>query len=222
MPSLKYDVDKIHKEAKIIAKYTGLKLSENVISGRYAKARDVIKKLKKLSIQPNDTILFYYTGHGFRTDLKENPWPNFAFAKENISLDILMISNIINNTNARLKIVIADCCNNYVDFSMRPFKEKDYAAVHRLDDIKENYKKLFLHSKGSITIAAACPEQTSLAYYNGSLYTSAFISSLQEFVKKSNQFVDWQSVLDFASFKTEMTALESNCIQTPIYLLQVD
>lgn len=220
LPSLNYDVKNIRREATVIGENTGMRVREYIFAGKTARAAEVIRNLKKLTPGSNDTVLFYFTGHGFRTPSKgDSPWPNIAFNTQDNAIDVTVINDIITSKNARLNIVMVDCCNNVLPDNMIPLVKDLKLAGKISQTVIENYTNLFLNSSGDIMIAGCLPGETSLAIRRGSLYTSSFIKVLHEITEEPTDGVDWQSFLDRVSQTTSEKATEFESVQEPVFLI---
>ncbi len=221
LPALKFDIANLRREAREISSNTGLKIIETILVGSEARTATVLAKLKALNAGSNDVIFFYFTGHGFRMPSKGiDPWPFMYFAKEHKAIDFSEVHEIISRKNVRLRILIIDGCNNVLtENSVPTVKNVIYSSsLTRL--VRDNYRKLFLDSEGTISMAACQPGQTSLALKNGSLYTLSFLQCLHVAVKKKGNFLDWQGLLDETTDMAIAWAIAINEEQHPIFLIE--
>lgn len=220
MPALRNDITNMRNEARTIAKYTGLKISETILTGPSARTPQVLSKLQNLKVTPDDVIFFYFTGHGFRTVSKGNdPWPNLFFATEYEAIDFTHIIDILAKKSARLQLLIVDCCNNIIADNAIPIAKEIFHGANMSKLIQDNYRKLFLKTTGTIAMAACKAGQTSLALGNGSLYTLAFLDTLHQETKKPTDQLDWQSLLDLTNHTSELRAQQIGEEQNPIFLI---
>jgi hypothetical protein len=223
LPALNYDVKNMRKEARTISQHTGLKVQETILSGSKARATNVIKKLKQLSPQKNDVVLFFYTGHGFRTPSKGNsPWPNLSFSTEEDGIELEIIMNIIDKKGSRLQIVLADLCNSIIPDGIVPMVKDFFEADRFSNAIKENYRKLFLKTTGSITMTSSKPYEYSLALEKGSLFSLTFLEILHDVVKRPTNTVEWQNFLDEVTQVVQVSAQEDHdSEQEPVFLIDI-
>ncbi|NJN78684.1 MAG: caspase family protein [Saprospiraceae bacterium] len=171
--------------------------------------------LDKMNPKSNDIVLFIYRGHGFRWSDQSEPWPqmdlrngNYGRISQSTSVGLTQVFNIIRSKNARLNIVLADCCNNDIGINRKtetPLDDLESKGSYDADKLK----KLFLESKGSIISCAASPGEYSwVNTTKGGFYTLSFIESLRaEVSSKNRNEASWESVLnntiDGAKKKTE-------------------
>ncbi len=220
MPALKFDITNMRREAREISANTGLKVVETVLTGRDARTASVLAKLNALEPGSNDVVFFYFTGHGFRMPSKgNNQWPYLYFTAEDLGVDFSEVYDILSSKNGRLKILMVDGCNNVLAEHSVPIVKEVLRAGYAPRGVRENYKKLFLDSYGTIAIATCGPGQTSLALSNGSLYTLCFLKCLHKAVHKPSYILDWQSFLDEVSGVAENMAKEIDEVQSPIFLI---
>jgi hypothetical protein len=155
---------------------TGLKLETYYHNRASFTASAIRDRLKSLPVQPRDVVFFYYTGLGFYPEgksqfpafkLKENVLQRLTGSEPLLSLD--EVGDILQQKGARLNVVMADCRDSTLEFSIYPGPLLD-------EDVKEvSLKKLFLGFCGLIKIASAKKGQKVWGDTgNGSLYTFIF------------------------------------------------
>lgn len=217
--AIRYDLRNVSDEINRIGHYTGMKLDQKHFTGKTARTAKIMQYIENLKVGNNDLIVFYFSGHGYRTPSKgSDPWPNLYFETEKVGIDLSDLVEQLREKNARLTVVMADCCNNVLsDKYAPPLVKKAMMAVDRRANVGNAYSKLFMEAQGFIVVASCKAEQTSLALATGSLYTLSFLSSLQDTVKGSSASVTWQDLLDKASYKTDLEAKRYSDEQEPIF-----
>lgn len=190
------------KEIQEISDSTDLDIISHIFIEDKANA-DFLVELDKLKVNEDDVILFYWAGHGYRTDSKDemgNPWPSFSFDKDPCKgIDFLQLTLDLQKKNPRLLISIADTCNNYI----RP----EFLAPHHINmarkgsgqselelRIKNNYKRLFCDARGIAMFAGSHPGQFSYAFVNlGNLFTISFLDAIQGEVRTTDE-ISWELI----------------------------
>lgn len=216
------DLKTIENHANEVAKYTGLNLSVHQFSENHIRAEIVLKYLQELNTNFEDVVFFYFSGHGYRTPSKDgNPWPNIYFASNQTGIDLLEISNILNQKNTHLSIVLADCCNSALPNHLAPPVVKGHASINE-EKLKKIYKKLFVETKGLILACGSKAGQPSWAVMNGgSLFTDSYNETFRYYIKwQSYDLLNWQVVFDHANYKTHQVAKKNGISQDPIYMTQ--
>lgn len=218
--SVMKDAQNADKQALEICYQTGLKLKRYSFKEERANAKNVQKYLQGLSVDADDVVIFYFSGHGYRTPSKEsNPWPNLYFTFDQSGLDLMDVASMIKQTKAHLSIVLADCCNNSIPDAYAPNLARRQFLASSPSGVEANYKKLFLESDGHIIAVGAEVGQFS---YGNSMYGGLFSHSYFEtFNTMVNQMpvdiLNWQMLFDKAVYETQLKAISKGLMQDPIY-----
>jgi hypothetical protein len=141
--------------------------------------------ISKTSVRPDDVLIFYFTGHGFRT--KKNPtiWPSLYLASSGDLVDMNSVIEKIRKMPARLILIISDCCNNLVrqrkcliaKSGPIPKASSSFLAI-------KAYKKLFLETEGIIIASGAVPGEVAWATDRGGIFTNCLLDSLESEIHK--------------------------------------
>lgn len=198
--AIKEDLKTIRGKVNVIARYIEMPLKELAFDGDNVKMDIVLPQIEALSFQPDDLVIFFFSGHGYRTNSKgDNPWPNLYFSKEKMGIDYLSIVQKLADKNPRLLLAVADCCNNVM---MEQFAPPMYPKFHMSSlrsRIKDNYRQLFVESSGVIVVSSSKAGEFSWALEVGSLYSGVFFESLQHEVS-GYDMPSWQTILDRAAY----------------------
>lgn len=208
------DLKLMEKEIKKISRFTGLKLRKQLYMGDDFKVDTVGNAISDLKVGSDDVILFYYSGHGFRTGKKRAKWPFFFFKSEK-TLDYGWVIQELRGKGARLTITLTDACNNVVDVDVVE-DDKFRAKAASMKDMK-GYKTLFLKYKGYINATSSKPGETSTATRDGSLFTLSFLKALHREVKDDDP--DWNPLMKRGA--GEKLYLEEKYKHTPFYEMRV-
>ena len=205
--STKADVDHLSAQINTVKDLVGLKLNQVLLSGPQFKIDTVLNYIDALQVAPDDVVLFYYSGHGYRTDVKDSKWPALFFSWEE-GLDLKTVTSHLQAKKARFVFVMADCCNNVLARDGAP----SYRAL-RKDNMNarmvENYKALFLKTKGVLTLASAGVGEYAYCSDQGGYFTTAFLQSLNHGVLYADQ-ARWDHIIDVAAWSLRD-------LQHPIY-----
>lgn len=222
-----YDVLKMIEELEIISEATGLKLDLNIyIHEEYNSA--ILDKLEAISVNSDDVLFFYYSGHGYRDEGKnalENPWPNLQIDLEEKAIDFQTITDILRDKYPRLLFSIANSCNKRLNIDMELVnhrrnprtggRSKPSKVIQRALE-NENYKKLFLDTYGEVIASSSIPGQYSYrSRQSGSLFLGAFLDTLHKSVNEPKDS-NWESILEET---IKMTQAATKGRQTPQYQL---
>lgn len=207
----------------------------------YSKA-SVLNEIKKFKPQRNDIVVFYYTGHGFRTKKKQTAYPMLDlrsnakqdYLKESLTVDTIL--ELIKKKGARMNLILSDCCNWDPEMPL-PYVTADpqTRAGNPVWD-PEKSRALFLNPKRTSIVGIAA-DKNQLAVSNkkyGSFFFMYFRDALQTEISKTNTnkagFFGWQTI--FESTKTQTfrksrktycskpNRPENICYQTPKFFIE--
>ena len=229
---------------KDIANYLNLKVDSTVIYGANYNKGNVEAALKKLKPAKNDIVLFYYTGHGYCNrvpndktlypymDLRSNPEVQ-DHTKETMNIEDVF-NNIIGK-QARLNLIISECCNENVEalpaVGTKPVKKKSSGMQLISED---NMRNLFL-SKSRTSILFTSAKKLQRANGNpsiGGFYTYFFKSSMEYYCSLINKGTTWNTIIkntkDLTEYKAQHTYCtkpfipQNICVQNPVVKMIVD
>lgn len=211
------DCKKLNIEFDDISEALGIGYESHIITGKEFTQDNVLKTVRALTPGPNDIVVFFYRGHGFRWSDQESAWPQMSMRYSNfqplVGLPLIDIYNEIKGKGARLNLVFGDMCNNDIGLS-QPMTNASSAMQSNFYPSMEKLNHLFLDARGSIISAAAKPGEVSwVNNYDGGLYTTSFLEALHKEVSKYSGTGDWNNLIDYTIQKAEYksTAGCSNC-----------
>ncbi len=178
-------------EVQRIAQATGLTLSDRVYKGRDFTRKNAMDAVRSMAPGGDDVVLFYYSGHGFRTKKKNTRWPYLYFHnKPPDPVDFGWVVDELSGKGARLTIVLTDSCNNVVNVQIR---ETQKALPRDATKAAAGYRELFLNYRGIIAAASSIPGETSTATSSGSLFTLSFLKAVRGEVAQPRP--TWESLM---------------------------
>lgn len=195
------DVARLLSEISRISKYAQLEVCEKIFLGSIKDPERLHTYIKDLHVEPDDVLLFYFSGHGFRTPDEELAWPSLAFEEADVGIRFEELAALLVQKQAHLTLLFADCCNNILPTNSAPKpiqlieKNKNYASG--MQEHIDSYRKLFLESNGILMVASApAGEYSQGSDSEGSIFTKALILALQEVCQNASP--SWQAVMDKA------------------------
>jgi hypothetical protein len=233
--SVVLDIKKVSELFSSISNYIGIKIFTTVIAGKAFGKTGVQSALSKLKPLPDDIVIFYYSGHGFRMPEKPRNYPNmklknFKTPRENFSdslawikgsrtanithsLNIEDIFNTIRKKGARMNLIISDCCNDDI-FSVNVKGTKPAGTKSSgIQWSEENIRSLFLEKNPMSVLATACTSGERAASKDnfGGFFTHFFKTSLEVNCSKSKSNVSWDQVLQQTKRQTTVKANNTYC-----------
>lgn len=194
--STEVDLNNMKQELESFKKSTGLEFEKVILSGRSNVSDRLWKAIRNLDVQPEDVVLFYYSGHGFRTREKDpNPWPFIYFNLDDSWLDYADIIKELKGKNPKLLVTMVDVCNSYIDGVRSPIQKSAEVLPKAVQDkIKKSYLQLFLHNTGSVTVTSSSTGEYSYGSDAGGMYTVAFEKMLSDELRNCSD-PTWQHIL---------------------------
>lgn len=177
---------------------------------------------------PNDLVIFLYSGHGFRyeDDGEEMRWPYLYYCnadegqeKESCELDLDWVQNTLTSKSPRMTITIGDCCNNVLDNEEANAELANGAQEPEESEDFENtdFKKLDLITRfhGDIIATACSPGQGSYTNNDdGSYFVNALFGAMYDALTAGTA-TTWKGILD----KTRAEVQREKPGQTPQYYI---
>jgi hypothetical protein len=213
------DKRKMTAEFEGIAQVLDIGISKHIIDGEYFSKQNVLSVINQIQPNPNDVILFYYSGHGFRWRNQDDGYPQL-FLKTNkydglsseTSMSLASVYQTLVTKGARLTIVLGDCCNSEVQ--MEQVTNANFLTMRATRDYQlDNLSELILNSSGSVIATAASPGEAAYCNQsNGGFFTNSFLQAFrQEIGVLSNDEVKWDDILNYTGQYTKQKASETSC-----------
>jgi hypothetical protein len=188
---------------KSAAQTCNMKFDKVEVKGYSFGKKNVQNAIYDLDPSPNDVVVFYYSGHGFRMRGQTSNWPLMDLRNNSVddmksssmSLD-KEVYNALAAKNPRLLIVVGECCNVYVDGLGTPSIPSPLTMPLGSTIMNANIVKSLFSKKGKILIATSKPTEYTW-YYNdkGGFFGSNFKSAFQKNVGFStNTNINWTDI----------------------------
>jgi hypothetical protein len=173
------DLRRWQKELRTITQQTNMILREKIFCDSEFNKEKIKDYLKNLAVDESDSVVFYFSGHGYRTFQKKTPWPFLTFEFYRPGLDIHWITNTIRRKKPQFALILSDCCNNFMENGYFGHETKNIRInLKLLSPQYTGYQQLFCHAKGCIVISSCSEGQFSYGSPFGGLYTQCFFTSL--------------------------------------------
>ena len=222
--SSKKDLDNVTKTFTGLAKDLGMEIIPTYISGAGFSKQAVEKAISKPTLNPSpiDIVVFYYSGHGFRYTDDTSRYPRISLrtspkmARSKNNLGIEEIYQQIVKLDARVTIVLSDCCNENIGIP-RPVG-KDILGPRGAETWPgklnmENCNALLFPEK-QVSILVGSAEINQLASGNpnmGGFFTAYFRAELEKSLYGYQSSKSWKNMLLSAKEKTRQQALTAVC-----------
>ena len=192
-PACDIDLRRIRNEFGGIAKALGMNLSETLISGNNYGKDQLSQALDRLDPDENDVVVFVYTGHGFRFKDQDDRYPCIdltSSAYDDIEQNYMALSDIyreITDKDARLNIVLSDCCNSTINMNQPVVRSNSLFSRSYTNFNIQKLSDLFLKTSGDIIATAASPGEYSWCGEDGGFFLLSFFESLRNQISAVGQ-----------------------------------
>lgn len=192
------DLYRWQRELRAIARHTKMELKERTFSGSEFNKEKIKIYLKGLTVSQSDAVIFYFSGHGYRTFQKKTRWPFLTFEFYKPGLDIHWIANTIREKKPQFALVMSDCCNNYMEYGWFGNQTKNiFVNLRQVVPKYTGYEQLFCKAKGCIVVSSCSEGQFSYGSHFGGLYTQCFFNSLSRELQEKQP--SWKHLLQRAN-----------------------
>lgn len=171
----------------------------------YQFTRDNLNRIiEEIQCGPDDVIFFYYSGHGVRAEAERSQWPQLCFGHEEEGIiykkegDFLPMEQLqvdLNKKNARLCVLMADCCNEVIPgLKSKPVSRGGATLFTKPENAYKVYQQFFREVKGSVMVTSSSPGEQALGDEDGGYFTNAFLEEFSNAVN-SGTAVNWEGLL---------------------------
>lgn len=234
--SVQKDLVNLSSQMKDVSVFLKIPLNYVEVSGANFNKKNVENAVNNLKPGPNDVVIFYYSGHGYSNDQNATQqYPQFDLREsrfEDILVATLNASDVMDKIkakNARLNLVLSDCCNSSLGMLKPEGKTFALTAKSLLSWDKTYCYNLFMNSKGSIIATAA--KKGQFAYGNtdvGGYFTSNFVTAMEKYLSKFQTTTPtWEEIINETQETTISLSLSNvctkntTCRQDPVYVVNV-
>lgn len=221
-----YDLKRAEELFAKLADAIGIKANFIKIFGATYNKMNVDAAVKNLKSAPNDIVVFYYSGHGFRLPNLNRPYPFLDlrsdvktqdYKKHTVNIEDIFLS--LKNKPSRFTLVLSDCCNSVPE---GPNKISPLPPQPKASDLKwnfENLRVLFLNPKKTSLLLTAA-DKNQFANCNpklGGFLSYYFKQSLETMLTNPNpREVSWFKISEETRAKTINQAKHTACSMPPI------
>lgn len=167
---------------------------------QYGTPTAVSELIAELPVKANDTIFFYYSGHGGNDDR------GHYLALPQGRLYRSELRQLLENKGARLVVLITDCCNQRSDGQAFGAPYMDMEPPTKVSPL---FESLFLLPKGTVDINSSSPGEAAYFFPFGSetelapssIFTGEFVSFLDRF---SDRQLTWGQLVQVVSLNVHL------------------
>lgn len=197
----------------------------DTITGANFNRQTVLNKINNLTPGPNDIVIFYYSGHGYRKPKDGWPGPyidlrdlvldrNKSYLDNSLSTEEIL--GLIRKKGARLNLIISESCNDIVT-STNPIAQEPPGTGKKggfgINWSTKNCRDLFLNAKPTTILAyAASPYQLAVSNPDfGGYFSTFFRNAIEANLGYSKTNVNWDDIISLTRRQTEEMASRTWC-----------
>ena len=211
-----------------LAEYLDIKIYPTTIFGKTYTLKNIENAIAALHPSANDIVIFYYSGHGFRKEQTANrkpipyqksryPFLDFRAKPDDdynfYSMNLEDIYKKLDKKNARLTLVLSDCCNNVPGSTNSEGTPIPPPRGSGLDWNEDNLRALFLNPKHTSLMATAADigQRASSNNAFGGFFSYFFKTSMEDCFTNFKKNVTWDMVMKDAQDQTSYKAQHTYC-----------
>ncbi|MBA4186926.1 MAG: hypothetical protein C0467_02805 [Planctomycetaceae bacterium] len=140
------------------------------IAGESITADQVLTHYKNLKVEPDDGLLFYYSGHG---SIRPGKGHTLEFQRGKNPLTRADVVAAMTAKKPMLAVLLTDCCSDRLSLSDLNSKEGVPHAVNAPTQLTALARKLFFQTRGLVDITAATNDVAFADDFRGGYFTNA-------------------------------------------------
>lgn len=203
--SVQTDLKLVRKDFSVMADQLNIGFDEQVIQGNSFTRSNIENAIRKLSVKPNDVVVFIYSGHGFRFDDDTDAYPRMYLTydgdlDEDTQWSTTEAFNALVKKKARLTLFLSDCCNSKVGITRAEMESMAFAsrAVNNNVDTRK-LRQLFIEQQGTLRATAAKAGQYALCDKSGGFLLTSFLNNIKAQVSAiSKDDPSWERIIENA------------------------
>jgi hypothetical protein len=205
-PSIGIGIDgnlkKVNSFLDALATIGGVTVSRYQVRDAAFNCKSIWDTVRSVKVTPQDAVLFYYSGHGFRRNGTQTKFPEFDCRRTSDpdQAELGSIANyLLTEARPRLVIALADTCNVGMEQTVAPAA----AAPPPPADRRGGLRKLFLSYSGMLTMSGAVPGEFSW-YLNGGpslggFFTNQLLRVVDQKISSNGLQARWEDIATDAS-----------------------
>lgn len=181
----------------------------------------IAKAVAGLAIKPEDAVIFYYSGHGFRRNSTQTKFPEFDCRRtgDPTQIELDGVVKELSKKKPRFILAVADTCNKETAPDILPA-----AAIKK--NLSANrgpaLKRLFLKYHGTLMMSGSEPGEYSwylVAGPNlGGFFTNQLLSAVDKEIAQSVTEVRWEDIAQEATKTILVPTSPDHTYQNPQFV----
>jgi Caspase domain len=215
------NVKNIRAFLRVVHTLTDLDVSTSEVSGDQFDCNSIVDAMAAVNPTPNDAVVFYYSGHGFRQNSTQSQFPEFYCirSRQDKQIDMSMVVKELQSKQPRFVLAIADTCNVEV-----PPPPAAAGAAPVSDQVrKAALLHLFVDYSGTLMMSGAVPGEFSWYMTSGSglggFFTNQLLRAINSKINDEGPKVRWEDIAADATQPIFVPTNPNPSIQRPQYAI---
>jgi hypothetical protein len=182
----------------------GIDVSVVEIQDKEFNCKSIRAAVDSIKVTPDDTVVFYYAGHGFRRPNTPTEFPLFdckinsdEASDPEIGLGTI-VDTLAETKKPRLVLAIADACNVVVPLPPSFPPRGGPSELIATPDVKSAFQRLFFEYRGRLMLSGSVPGEFSY-YMNagrsiGGFFTNQLIAAITKGIESRGPNVTWEEI----------------------------
>jgi hypothetical protein len=218
-PGIAENLKNIKGFLQVVNSLTNIDIPITEISGSQFNCKNIETALNGVNPTAGDTVLFYYSGHGFRRTSDQSKFPEFDCRRtaDPDQVDLSTAVAKLQKKKPRFVLAVADTCN----VEMPPFAAPAAAGISPSDQVrKAALLHLFEDYSGTLMMSGAIPGEYSWYMTSGSalggFFTNQLLKTINVKIGDEGPKIRWEDVATDAT-KPIFVPTNPPSIQNPQY-----
>ena len=191
------DLASVPKLVEAAAAAAGMRFSGSLVSGDRFHAATIRAQVSALPIQSDDAVVYYYSGHGARSQSKADAWPVMALGGDGFggydAFDLAWVYGTLRERRPRMLLVAVDCCQQEVEDGI--LNDLAFAKALRAGVNPSAARALFGDFQGEVLAMSCRPGELSRCHPAvGGFFTSRFVAAIGATLT-SRMAPNWDGIL---------------------------
>lgn len=160
----------------------------------------MLQAVERLNVAPNDTVVFYYSGHGAFDANGGKQFFELSNNRGKLYRETLLAK--MEEKKPRLAVLLSDCCNNVINTVPGVREVGVTPQIRAPGNFSPLFENLFVFCSGVVDVTSSRPGEFSFTINSkdGSIFTKALIDVANQ--SKANDSMYWQVFHDSLSRET--------------------
>ena len=166
------------------------------LASRQVTSKNIIQTIRNAQIDPADSVLFYYSGHGSFDGVTGDH--QFTLDRSD-RLSRRDVKNELQRHHPKFAVMISDCCAGIEKVPVPTRSADPSSGLKTRQKMNKALENLFFNTRGMADITSSRPGQVSVGLESGGLFTTAIIDTIKA---HADSRLEWETLFSEARLRT--------------------